>query len=76
MCSTFHILGKSDDSWVSQAVEPATKVIRSFLNENASSIPDLEAPNNMGPKLIQRDLWTQYIRSGFCVTNIMILDGI
>jgi len=52
MCSTFHILGKSDDSWVSQAVEPATKVIRSFLNEKASSIPNLEAPNNMGPKLI------------------------
>ncbi|KAF3948803.1 hypothetical protein CMV_025244 [Castanea mollissima] len=24
-------------------------------------MPDLEAPNNMGPKLIQRDLWTQYI---------------
>ena len=36
MCSTSHILGKSDDSWASQVVEPATKVIRSFLNENAS----------------------------------------
>lgn len=61
MCSTSHILGKSDDSWALQVVEPAEKIIRSFLNENASSMPDLEAPNNTGPKLIQRDLWTQYI---------------
>ncbi|KAK4607691.1 hypothetical protein RGQ29_001495 [Quercus rubra] len=51
----------SYDSWALQVVEPAEKIIRSFLNENASSMPDLEAPNNMGPKLIQRDLWTQYI---------------
>ena len=61
MCSTSHILGKSDDSRALQVVEPAEKIIRSLLNENASSMPDLEAPNNMGPKLIQRDLCTQYI---------------
>ncbi|KAK4607692.1 hypothetical protein RGQ29_001495 [Quercus rubra] len=59
--ATESISCKSDDSWALQVVEPAEKIIRSFLNENASSMPDLEAPNNMGPKLIQRDLWTQYI---------------
>ncbi|KAK9999516.1 hypothetical protein SO802_019119, partial [Lithocarpus litseifolius] len=52
---------KSDDLWASQVIEPAAKVIRSFPNENASSMPDLAAPNNMGPTLIQWDLWTQYI---------------
>ncbi|KAK9999519.1 hypothetical protein SO802_019122 [Lithocarpus litseifolius] len=59
--ATESISCKSDDSWALQVVEPAEKIIRSFLNENASSMPDLESPNNMGPKLIQRDLWTQYI---------------
>lgn len=55
-----HILGKSDDLWASRVVEPAAKIIRSFLNENGSSMPFLEAPNRMSQKLIQRDLWTQY----------------
>ncbi|GMY15867.1 tRNA dimethylallyltransferase 2-like [Fagus crenata] len=59
--ATESISCKSDDSWASQVVEPAAKMIRSFLNDNASSMPEMEAPNNMGPKLIQRDLWTQYI---------------
>ncbi|XP_050281361.1 tRNA dimethylallyltransferase 2-like [Quercus robur] len=59
--ATESISCKSDDSWALQVVEPAEKIIRSFLTENASSMPDLEAPNNMGLKLIQRDLWTQYI---------------
>ncbi|KAL4611629.1 hypothetical protein ACB092_08G139300 [Castanea dentata] len=59
--STESISCKSDDSWALHVVEPAEKIVRSFLNENASSMPDLEAPNNMGLKLIQRDLWTQYI---------------
>ncbi|KAM3692808.1 hypothetical protein ACB098_08G115400 [Castanea mollissima] len=59
--STESISCKSDDSWALHVVEPAEKIIRSFLNKNARSMPDLEAPNNMGPKLIQRDLWTQYI---------------
>nr|XP_023871118.1 tRNA dimethylallyltransferase 2-like isoform X2 [Quercus suber] len=59
--ATESISCKSDYSWALQVVEPAEKIIRSFLNENASSMPDLEAPNNMGPKLTQRDLWTQYI---------------
>ncbi|XP_065628894.1 tRNA dimethylallyltransferase 2-like [Quercus suber] len=59
--ATESISCKSDDSWALQVAKPAEKIIRSFLNENASSMPDLEAPNNMGPKLTQRDLWTQYI---------------
>jgi hypothetical protein len=55
-----HILGKSDDLWASRVVEPAAKIIRSFLNENGSSMAYLEAPNRTSQKLIQRDLWTQY----------------
>lgn len=56
----YHILGKSDDLWASRVVEPAAKIIRSFLDENGSSLPYLEAQNRMSEKLIQRDLWTQY----------------
>jgi hypothetical protein len=56
----YHILGKSDDLWASRVVELAAKIIRSFLDENGSSLPYLEAQNRMSEKLIQRDLWTQY----------------
>ncbi|KAB1215926.1 tRNA dimethylallyltransferase 2 [Morella rubra] len=54
--ATESISSRSDDLWASQVVEPAAKIIRCFLNENASSI----APSIMGQNLIQRDLWTQY----------------
>ncbi|XP_040993241.1 tRNA dimethylallyltransferase 2 isoform X5 [Juglans microcarpa x Juglans regia] len=50
----------SEDLWASEVVEPAAKIVRSFLNENAISMHDSEALNSMGQKLIQRDLWTQY----------------
>ena len=43
-------------------VEPSVKIIRSFLRDDASSIPDLEGRNGAeGLKSINRDLWTQYI---------------
>lgn len=59
--ATESISCKSEDSWAAQVVEPTANIIRSFLDENASSMPDSEAPNSMGQKLIQRDLWTQYV---------------
>ncbi|XP_059430530.1 tRNA dimethylallyltransferase 2 isoform X2 [Corylus avellana] len=54
--ATESISCKSDDLWASRVVEPAAKIIRSFLDENGSSM----AQNRMSEKLIQRDLWTQY----------------
>ncbi|XP_035541162.1 tRNA dimethylallyltransferase 2 isoform X4 [Juglans regia] len=58
--ATESISCNSEDLWASEVVEPAAKIIRSFLNENAISMHDSEALNSMGQKLIQRDLWTQY----------------
>lgn len=49
-------------SWAADVVEPSVKIIRSFLRDDASSIPDLEGRNGAeGLKSINRDLWTQYI---------------
>ncbi|XP_062171176.1 tRNA dimethylallyltransferase 2 isoform X2 [Alnus glutinosa] len=58
--ATESISCKSDELWASRVVEPAAKIIRSFLNENGSSMAYSEAPNRTSQKLIQRDLWTQY----------------
>ncbi|KAK9266407.1 hypothetical protein L1049_025264 [Liquidambar formosana] len=59
---TESLLRNSDDLWAACVVEPSVKVIRSFLNEDASPVCDLEAENGTeGPKVIQRDLWTQYV---------------
>jgi hypothetical protein len=52
----FYVLGRSNDVWISQVVEPATKKVTSFLSENGS----LSSSNGNGTKIIQRDLWTQY----------------
>ncbi|KAK2433784.1 adenylate isopentenyltransferase 3, chloroplastic [Trifolium repens] len=54
--STESISSRSNDVWISQVVEPVTKIVTSFLSENGS----LSASNGNGTKIIQRDLWTQY----------------
>ncbi|RVX20182.1 tRNA dimethylallyltransferase 2 [Vitis vinifera] len=55
-------LGNPSASWAADVVEPSVKIIRSFLRDDASSIPDLEGRNGAeGLKSINRDLWTQYI---------------
>ncbi|KAF8403234.1 hypothetical protein HHK36_011335 [Tetracentron sinense] len=60
--ATEALLSNSDDSWAKQVVEPSVNIIRSFLSEDASSVPDSETLNGMeGDKLIQRDLWTRYV---------------
>ena len=58
--SSFCIVGKSDDIWAEQVVNPAEKIIRSFLNHNANTVPS-EVPSSAGNKILGRDLWTQYI---------------
>ncbi|KAL8130093.1 hypothetical protein V2J09_019248 [Rumex salicifolius] len=60
--STETLLGCSDNSWISQAVEPSANIIQSFLNDDTVWLPDLkEMKNSTGTKVIQRDLWTQYV---------------
>ncbi|OIW08512.1 hypothetical protein TanjilG_03188 [Lupinus angustifolius] len=59
--STESISSKSDDVWASQVVESAMKIIRSFLSENESWASTVELSNLTGMKIIQRDLWTQFI---------------
>lgn len=41
-------------------VEPAVKIIRSFLNHDANSVPGDVLSSN-GTKIPARDLWTQYV---------------
>ncbi|KAE9616735.1 hypothetical protein Lal_00034704 [Lupinus albus] len=59
--STESISSKSDEIWTGQVVESAMKIIRSFLSENESLASTVELSNLTGMKIIQRDLWTQYI---------------
>ncbi|XP_034222498.1 tRNA dimethylallyltransferase 2 isoform X2 [Prunus dulcis] len=58
--ATKFILCKSDDTWAAEVVGPAVEMIRSFLNWDASLVPDLDTSNSSGMNVIQRDLWTQY----------------
>ncbi|ONI01086.1 hypothetical protein PRUPE_6G120800 [Prunus persica] len=58
--ATKFILCKSDDTWAAEVVGPAVEMIRSFLNRDASSVPDLDTSNSSGMNVIQRDLWAQY----------------
>lgn len=59
--ATESILSKSDDIWAEQVVEPAMKIIRSFLSHEASSVPGKEATNSYGMRILERELWTQYV---------------
>ncbi|KAL0417624.1 UNVERIFIED_CONTAM: tRNA dimethylallyltransferase 2 [Sesamum radiatum] len=53
------LLCDSDNIWAVEMVEPSVNIIKSFLNETASS----EATKRGGEdtKLAQRDLWTRYV---------------
>ena len=56
------LLGNSEDTWTRQVVEPASKVINSFLNSDVIPISGSEEKNNVvSQKLTDRDLWTRYI---------------
>ncbi|XP_021716425.1 tRNA dimethylallyltransferase 2-like [Chenopodium quinoa] len=56
--STESLLGNSEDTWISQVIEPAAKVISSFLNSDVTSASD--NTDHLVQKLNERDLWTQY----------------
>ncbi|KAF4369995.1 hypothetical protein G4B88_016156 [Cannabis sativa] len=59
--ATDSILSKSDDIWEEQVVEPAVKIVRSFLSQEGSSVPGEEGPNGVGTRILERELWTQYV---------------
>ncbi|KAI9076248.1 hypothetical protein K1719_041821 [Acacia pycnantha] len=58
--STDSLSSKSDNIWTGQVVDPAVKVIRSFLGDNESLSSTSVTSNSSGMKILQRDLWTQY----------------
>ncbi|CAJ1979174.1 unnamed protein product [Sphenostylis stenocarpa] len=59
--STESISSKSEDVWTRQVVESAVKIFKCFLSENGSLPSTSETSNDSGMKIIQRDLWTQYV---------------
>ncbi|RDY11720.1 tRNA dimethylallyltransferase 2, partial [Mucuna pruriens] len=59
--STESISSKSEAVWRHQVVESAVTIVQSFLNENGSLPSTFGTSNDTGMKIIQRDLWTQYI---------------
>lgn len=59
--STESLSSKSDDIWTGQVVEPAVKIVRSFLGQNENLSSTSGTSNSSGRKMVERDLWTQYI---------------
>ncbi|GFZ07305.1 tRNAisopentenyltransferase 2 [Actinidia rufa] len=60
--ATESILCASDDLWVANVVQPSSRIVLSYLNDDESSVTDSEARTCTGGlKLMERDLWTQYI---------------
>ncbi|XP_054814890.1 tRNA dimethylallyltransferase 2 [Prosopis cineraria] len=59
--STESLSSKSDDIWTGQVVEPAVKIVRSFLGQNENLSSTSGTSNSGGMKMVERDLWTQYI---------------
>ncbi|XP_054793071.1 tRNA dimethylallyltransferase 2-like isoform X2 [Prosopis cineraria] len=59
--STESLSSKSDDIWTGQVVEPAVKIVRSFLGQNQNLSSTSGTSNSSGRKMVERDLWTQYI---------------
>lgn len=60
-------IGKADNTWATEVVGPAVEMIRSFLNQDSSLVPDSDTPDTTGVNTMQRDLWTQYtckVRTG------------
>lgn len=53
--------GKSDELWVAKVVGPAVETIRIFLGEVERSALELEGRKSTPMKLLERDLWTQYV---------------
>lgn len=52
------MLGKVEDSWTAQVVEPAVQIIRSFLKDGSGT--ETINPHSSG-QTIKKDVWTQYI---------------
>ncbi|GMN56259.1 hypothetical protein TIFTF001_025376 [Ficus carica] len=65
MDATESILSKSDAIWEQQVVEPAVKILRSFLDQEASSVPGKDAPNDTRTRILDRGLWTQLVGTEF-----------
>ncbi|KAF9676255.1 hypothetical protein SADUNF_Sadunf09G0119500 [Salix dunnii] len=59
--STKFISCRSDELWAGQVVGTAVNVIRAFLTEKRSAVPDLGTHAGSGMKSVERKLWTQYI---------------
>ncbi|WCJ41754.1 tRNA dimethylallyltransferase 2 [Euphorbia peplus] len=59
--ATESISSKSDESWNAQVVGPAVEIITSFLQGDSSSLHCLMDCDDVGKKLTERDLWTQYV---------------
>ncbi|XP_034910050.1 tRNA dimethylallyltransferase 2 [Populus alba] len=59
--ATEFISCKSDELWAGQVVSSAVNVIRAFLTEERSAVPDSETHVGSGMKSVERNLWTQYI---------------
>ncbi|GAA0179413.1 RNA processing factor [Lithospermum erythrorhizon] len=57
--ATESILCRSDDLWAANVVGPSSEIIKSFLNENTCT--DKSVHGSIEIKLMQRDLWTQYL---------------
>ncbi|KAJ8768066.1 hypothetical protein K2173_021006 [Erythroxylum novogranatense] len=56
--ATASISGRSEESWAVDVVEPAVKIVRSFLSNGRGSVPLGFYGNGTE---VQRNLWTQYI---------------
>ncbi|PSS03145.1 TRNA dimethylallyltransferase [Actinidia chinensis var. chinensis] len=60
--ATESILCASDDLWVANVVQPSSRIVLSYLNDDESLVTDSEVRTCTGGlKLMERDLWTQYI---------------
>ncbi|KAK3021675.1 hypothetical protein RJ639_047509 [Escallonia herrerae] len=54
--ATESLLCLSEDTWTADVVGPSVEILRSYFNEDRSLLPDSDPR-----KLVQRDLWTQYM---------------
>lgn len=55
------IAGNSYEIWAEKVVQPATEIVRSFLSQGACPATIRGEVNDIGAKIVERDLWTQYI---------------
>ncbi|KAK4381310.1 tRNA dimethylallyltransferase 2 [Sesamum angolense] len=59
ICQIMDSTGDSDNIWAVEVAEPSVNIIKSFLNETASSEATKRGCEDT--KLAQRDLWTRYV---------------